>query len=168
MRLFRRQGYSATGLGQVLEESGAPKGSLYHYFPGGKEDLGAAAVQAASAVVSKTLTALAATASSSSDFLAEYCRLLAGWLEQSSYRDGCPIATTLLETVPESELITKVAKEGLDDWIRIVAEVYQRDGLDADASRREAITAIAAIEGALLLARVLKSTEPFSCIAGKR
>ncbi len=44
MSLFRRQGYASTGLNQILQESGAPKGSLYHYFPGGKEQLGLAAV----------------------------------------------------------------------------------------------------------------------------
>ena len=55
MRLFRRQGYASTGLNQILAESGAPKGSLYHYFPGGKEELAVAAVTLAGSMVKQLL-----------------------------------------------------------------------------------------------------------------
>ena len=59
MRLFRRQGYASTGLQQILAESRAPKGSLYYYFPNGKEQLGEAAVRLAGRLVGETLTELA-------------------------------------------------------------------------------------------------------------
>src|SRR5271165_4876433 len=56
--LFRKQGFAATGLNEILSRSGAPKGSLYHYFPGGKAELGEAAVRQAGATVTRTLSAL--------------------------------------------------------------------------------------------------------------
>jgi len=59
MRLFRKQGYASTGLQQILADSGAPKGSLYHYFPGGKESLGEAAVAMAGRLIGEMLTDLA-------------------------------------------------------------------------------------------------------------
>ena len=96
MRLFRRQGYASTGLQQILAESGAPKGSLYHYFPDGKEAIGEAAVRLAGAQMTELLSDLAARHRSPEAFLAGYARTLAGWMEESDFRSGCPIATTLL------------------------------------------------------------------------
>src|ERR1700759_4433398 len=94
--LFRRQGYAATGLAEILAASGAPKGSLYHYFPGGKAEIGAAAVRRAGERVTATLTHLASSSSGAGELLARYLVLLAGWMRMSGFRDGCPITTTLL------------------------------------------------------------------------
>ena len=105
-KLFRRQGCSATGLRDILAASGAARGSLYHHFPGGKEEIGAAAVTAAGGLVTETFVELAKVAHSPGDFLHRYTDLLVHWLEASKFRDGCPITTTLLETTPESAAIS--------------------------------------------------------------
>ncbi|MEM7436753.1 MAG: TetR/AcrR family transcriptional regulator [Myxococcota bacterium] len=160
IRLFREQGYAATGLNQILAASGAPKGSLYHYFPGGKEELGATAVALAGRVVTQTLKTLADRHQTTTEFVAAYTDLLSAWLEGSAYRSGCPIATTLLETVPESEAITKVGSQAFADWIEVVASVYERDGLSSTQAEERAEFTIAAVEGALLLSRVKGSTDP--------
>src|SRR5689334_21281371 len=86
MRLFRRQGYAATGLQQILAESGAPRGSLYHYFPDGKESIGAAAVELAGELVAETLRGLAARHRQPGAFIAAYCRLYAKWMAESGFR----------------------------------------------------------------------------------
>lgn len=156
--LFRRQGYAATGLAQILASSRAPKGSLYHYFPGGKEELGAAAVEAAGAFVAATLQRLADESVSFADFLSKYLHLLAGWLEESDFADGCPVATTLLECVPSSEAISAAGNRVLGQWIDIIASVLAREG-DPHPGRR-ARGVLAAAEGALLLARVQRSSTP--------
>ena len=100
MRLFRRQGYASTGLQQIVAESGAPKGSLYHYFPNGKEALGEAAVTLAGRLVREMLEGHAAKHADPVAFLRAYCRTMAGWMKESRFRSGCPVATTLLETAP--------------------------------------------------------------------
>src|SRR5262245_34793894 len=102
MRLFRRQGYASTGLSQIVAESGAPKGSLYHYFPSGKEALGESAIALAGGLMQETLAALAARHREPAAFLRAYCRTMARWMEESGFASGCPIATTLLETAPQS------------------------------------------------------------------
>ncbi|MEE4361568.1 MAG: helix-turn-helix domain-containing protein [Pseudomonadales bacterium] len=160
VKLFREQGYAATGLAEILAESGAPRGSLYHYFPGGKEALGAAAVRAAGAVVLRTLEDIAADVPDAGAFLRAYGERLAGWMAASQWRAGCPIATTLLETVPASEAITAAGNEVLDAWTGLIASVHERDGMAADAAARRAEAVIAAVEGALILARVRQSGEP--------
>jgi len=165
MRLFRRQGYASTGLQQILAESGAPRGSLYHYFPNGKEALGEAAVELAGERVGEMLRDLAERHARPRAFLRAYCRTMAGWMQEGGFRSGCPIATTLLETAPESPAITAAGQRALDGWVEIVAGVLARDGL----GRREALTraqlVVAAMEGALILARVRCSTRPILDVA---
>src|SRR5215468_5205258 len=79
MRLFRQQGYASTGLQQVLAESGAPKGSLYHYFPGGKEQLGAAAVKLAAQLMGAMLSDLVVRHRRPATFVKAYCDVMSKW-----------------------------------------------------------------------------------------
>lgn len=161
MRLFRQQGYASTGLQQILAESGAPKGSLYHYFPGGKEELGAAAVGLAARLMGEMLSELAAHHKRPAPFVKAYCAVMSRWMEESDFRSGCPIATTMLETTPHSPELTRVGNDAFDGWIAIIAPIFIADG----ASMAKAQTLISAMEGALLLARVRRSPRPIIDIA---
>lgn len=164
-RLFRRKGYAGTGLSEILSSSGAPRGSLYYYFPGGKEEIGAAAVDAAGDLVSETLRKLAADADSPVDFLHAYTELLTHWMAASGYRDGCPITTTLLEMAPESAAITEAGRSSLATWREIVANLLLRHGWPDDEADQTATAVIAGLEGALLMARVEGSARPIEAMA---
>lgn len=165
MRLFRRQGYALTGLQQIVAESGAPKGSLYHYFPAGKEALGEAAVTLAGGLVREMLEGHAAKHADPAAFLRAYCRTMAGWMEESDFRSGCPVATTLLETAPASPSITAAGAQAIDGWIDVIAGVLERAGAARREARTKAQLVVAAMEGALLLARVRRSTRPILDVA---
>jgi TetR/AcrR family transcriptional repressor of lmrAB and yxaGH operons len=160
VRLFRRQGYASTGLQQILLESGAPKGSLYHYFPAGKEAVGEAAVELAGRLVAETLEALAAEHADPGAFVEAWFSQYADWMAASDYGSGCPIATTLLETAPRSRPITAAGLLAVERWAGIVARVLARTGMPPDRARDHARRAIAALEGALILARIEQSREP--------
>ncbi len=160
VRLFRQQGYAATGLNQLVAESGAPKGSLYHYFPGGKAAIAAAAVEAASERVTQTLRDLAAQGLSPGDQLRRYGVLLAGWMSASGFRDGCPIATTLLETAPQEEPVRAAGDRALAAWRAAFAAPLAAEGLAPERAARLASLAVSALEGALLQARVRRSGDP--------
>lgn len=164
-KLFREQGYSATGLNEILKKSGAPKGSLYYYFPAGKEALGAAAVTLAGKVVSTTLLQLRSRSSNSAEFIEQYCTLLEGWMKTSNFKSGCPIATTLLETCPASEVIQKAGREVFENWVRIISDVFLDEGLGSEEARSRAVLIIAALEGGLILARASSSIEPINLVA---
>jgi TetR/AcrR family transcriptional regulator, lmrAB and yxaGH operons repressor len=165
MRLFRRQGYAGTGLQQILEESGAPKGSLYHFFPDGKEALAEAAVELAGNMIAEMLTAHAQRHSADPGrFVEAYGRTMAQWMEESDFQSGCPIATTLLETTPGSEPISRRGQAVLDVWVDIIAGVYRNAGLRKTQSENAAQSLIAAMEGALILARVRRSTAPIRAV----
>src|SRR6516225_2010682 len=165
MRLFRQQGYASTGLQQVLAESAAPKGSLYHYFPGGKEQLGAAAVKLAAQLMGEMLSDLAARHRRPATFVRAYCDVMSRWMEDSDFRSGCPIATTMLETAPQSPELTRVGVDALDHWIAIIAPVFRDAGLSKMEARSKAQNLIAMMEGALLLARMRQSSRPIKEIA---
>jgi TetR/AcrR family transcriptional repressor of lmrAB and yxaGH operons len=165
MRLFRRQGYASTGLQQIVAESGAPKGSLYHYFPSGKEALGESAVALAGRLMRETLCDLAARHSAPRAFLRAYCEVMAGWMEESGFRSGCPVATTLLETAPQSPAITAAGQRAIDGWIDVVAGVFAKAGMERREARSRAQLVIAAMEGALILSRIRLSTRPILDVA---
>ncbi len=161
MRLFRRQGYASSGLNQILDESGAPKGSLYHHFPGGKEALAEAAVDHAGELIAEMLeSARERHPADLAAFAGAYAATMAEWMAESGFRSGCPIATTLLETTPENAAIAAAGARALDRWVDIVGSVARQSGMQADAARRWAHMLICAMEGALIVARVRKSKVP--------
>ena len=159
-KLFRRRGYSGTGLRDILAASGAARGSLYHHFPGGKEEIGAAAVTSAGGLVTETFAELAKQAYDPADFLRRYVALLVQWLEASKFRDGCPITTTLLETTPESALIAAAGQAVFADWRRVMEGLLARHGWPDERVAPTATAIIAGLEGALMLARVQGSAQP--------
>lgn len=156
VELFRDRGYAHTGIADILERSGAPKGSLYHHFPGGKEQLGAEAVRSAGQVVTDTLSALAEKSSGGREFLGAYFDLLALWVEQSDFRAGCPIATILLEVAGDSSAIREAGAEALKTWATLINEAM------GSSDESFGSLAVSAVEGAFLQSRVLRSTEPMA------
>lgn len=168
MRLFREQGYASTGLQQILAESGAPKGSLYYYFPGGKEELGRAAIEHAGTRIAEMLSeAEARHPDDPAAFVTRYCKTMAGWMKESGFQSGCPVATTLLETAPQSPEMTAAGNRVFDSWIEIMARVFAADGSPRRSARRQAEQLLASMQGALLLARVRRSVRPILDIAAR-
>ncbi|HYE45386.1 MAG TPA: helix-turn-helix domain-containing protein [Caulobacter sp.] len=159
VRLFRRQGFAATGLAQIVEASGAPKGSLYHYFPAGKAAIGAAAIQAAGKKVATTIAALP-RGERPGDFQREYARLMAGWMRASGYRDGCPIAATVLEEAADDDAIAGAARAAFAAWRAVLADHLRAAGRDAGSADRLALLSVTAMEGALVLARAERADAP--------
>ena len=157
--LFRRQGYAGTGTNDILALSKAPRGSLYHYFPRGKQQIAAEAVRYAGGLVTQTLDALL-TQYGPASAIRRYGRLLAGWMQDSNFRDGCPISTTLLEISPESVEVTGAGLEAFTAWTDMIGQALRSAGVSAARARSLAAVAIAAIEGSLIMARVTQSPSP--------
>src|SRR5450631_318414 len=163
--LFRRNGYAATGINEIAEVSGAPKGSLYHYFPGGKDQIAEAAVRFAGAVVVTTLETLAQEHDTAAAMISAYCKLLAGWMAKSGWRDGCPNPTTLLEAAPRSAEMAAAGRDAFAGWSAVIARALVRDGCGKAEAGRLATLTVSSLEGALILARVEASARPIEEIA---
>jgi len=163
--LFRRNGFSGTGLNEIVTVSGAPKGSLYHYFPNGKDQIAEAAVRFAGALVTATFEKLYQESPSASALVRSYGRLLAGWMTQSGFRDGCPIATTLLEAVPASAAVTAAGCDVFESWSCVMRRALARDGFTKAEARKLSALTIASFEGALIMARVRRSDRAIADVA---
>lgn len=162
--LLRRRGYAATGLNEIVARSGAPKGSLYFHFPGGKEQLAAAAMTRSGELLGGAMAAVLASHDDVGAALASLVDALAAGLEASGYRDGCPIATVALETAGNSQELTAVAGLAFDSWLEVLSARLEASGLSGAAAERRALLVLSAIEGALLLARVRRDLSPLLAV----
>lgn len=158
--LFRQKGYSATGLNDIVDSSGAPKGSLYHYFPEGKASIAVAAVEEAGRRVAATVAQVARQTPSTGELLKEHARLLAGWMRKSGFRDGCPITTVLLELAPQNRAVTQAGREAYMARLTLLREKLIADGFPAARAERLAGLCVSALQGALIQARVERSGAP--------
>jgi AcrR family transcriptional regulator len=165
--LFRRNGYSGTGLNDIVDASGAPKGSLYHYFPGGKPAIAVAAVEEAGRRVCDTLTELAARTHSTGELLQAHAKLLSQWMAKSGFRDGCPMTTVLLELAPEHRAVSESGRKAYAERLRILTSKLIADGIDETRAERLATLCTSALQGALIEARVKRSGEPILIVAAE-
>ena len=158
--LLHRQGYTATGLNQILEESRAPKGSLYFHFPGGKEELMSLALERASESLTEMLERVLASAPSGEHALDAITAYFAGQLQSSAFAKGCPLATVALEQAAASDALHRVCAATYARWQAAIAARLERDGHPRDRAESLAGFFLATIEGALLLCRAHRSIDP--------
>jgi len=164
--LFRRQGYSATGVKQIVTAAQAPFGSLYHFFPGGKQQLGEDVIRWSGAMYGQLLPAVFDPAPEAVTAVGDFFAGAAEHLRETDYADACPIATVALEVSSTSEPLRQACADVFDGWISSGTERFVAAGLSENTARELAISMIAALEGAFVLARALRSTEPLD-VAGR-
>ncbi|WP_284742966.1 TetR/AcrR family transcriptional regulator [Amycolatopsis sp. RTGN1] len=163
--LFHSQGYHATGLTQLTTAGGAPKGSLYFHFPGGKEQLAAEAVRLSSERTGALLEAILRDAPDAVTAIDRAVEALAGFLTESDFQRGCPLATVALDAAAESEPIREACADGYSSWHEIFSNYLAEKQLSAERADELATVVLAAIEGGLLLARTRRDLAPLRAVA---
>jgi TetR/AcrR family transcriptional regulator, lmrAB and yxaGH operons repressor len=163
--LMEHQGYHATGLNQILTESGAPKGSLYYYFPGGKEELTVEAIERTSLAITKRLQESMDNCDPPAMALKAFLYSLAGYIEASNYGAGGPITAIAIEAASISERLRLACRDAYCSWQAVLEEKFIRSGFPAERAKRLATLVIAAIEGAIILCRSEKSVAPLHAVA---
>jgi AcrR family transcriptional regulator len=164
--LLRRQGYAATGVKQIVREARAPFGSIYHFFPGGKEQLGAAAIRRAGLGYEELIPAVFNPAPDLVSAVRDFFAGAAAVLEDSEYEDACPIATVALEVSGTSEAMREACADVFESWIAAGVPRFTAEGLDEETARELVVAMLAALEGAFVLARASRSTEALQ-VAGE-
>ena len=166
VELFRRQGYSGTGLKAILTAAQAPFGSLYHFFPGGKEELGVAALHAGGATYRELVEAVFADGIDVVIATANFFEGAAAVVEMTDFADACPIATVALEVASTNEPMRNAAAEVFESWLVVLRQRLTAAGITEPRARELAVELFCAIEGAFLLSRTTRSVEPIH-IAGR-
>lgn len=164
--LFRRQGYSGTGLKAILASSHAPYGSLYHFFPGGKEELGVAALRAAGVTYRELVEAFYGEGTDVVAATRAFFEGAAVVVEMTNFADACPIATVALEVASSSEPMRQAAAEAFESWLEVLEQRLVGARIPPTRARQVAVELFCAIEGAFLLSRTIRSAEPIT-IAGR-
>jgi AcrR family transcriptional regulator len=157
--LFARQGYSGTGVKEIVAAAHAPFGSIYHHFPGGKEQIGAETIRSSGAIYGLLIEAVIDPAPTLVLGLRDFFAGAAAHLRESDYADACPIATVALEVASTSEPLREATDQVFESWLAALGERLHAGGIAEQRSRELALQILSLLEGAFILARSSRSTE---------
>lgn len=163
--LFRRQGYVGTGVKQIVARAQAPFGSLYYFFPGGKEQLGAEVIRWSGQLYGQLIPAIFDAAPDVVTAVSNFFAGAAEHLRETDFADACPIATVALEVASSSEPLRQATAEVFESWITATSDRFAGAGIPSSTARELAISMLSLLEGAFILSRAARNTEPVE-IAG--
>lgn len=164
--LFRQKGYHATGLTEILDQAGVPKGSLYHHFPEGKADLARAAADWTADIVLRIIDDAFGPAVSYPDGATTFCHKLARLYDLTASADTCPISALLFDG-PESPAFRAHAEAVFARLIGAIAAHAQRLGMEEPAATTAAETLLITVEGGWTLARARQSSAILRSLPGR-
>lgn len=160
--LFRQRGYHATTFSDVVRESGAPRGSTYFHFPGGKQELAREAIVRAGDEIEEMVDEAARHADDPGSLVRALAQIMASRLKRSGYQSGCAIATMVLELAPRDEEFSADFDSVFTRWRAALVTRFEPLGIAPDRATVLAGLTISAFEGALVLSRAARSIEPFN------
>ncbi|MEU1667410.1 TetR/AcrR family transcriptional regulator [Streptomyces sparsogenes] len=166
-QLIRREGVAATGMREVAAHAGAPRGSLQHYFPGGKEQLVNEAVgwagRYAGNRVARFLSALPEP--TPSGLFAEMVRQWTDEYRTAGFAGGCPVAAATVDCAESTDSTREAAAAALGHWSGAVARALAGMGVPEDRATALATLMISTLEGAILIARAERSVRALTTAA---
>jgi AcrR family transcriptional regulator len=160
--LFRRHGYAATGLKQVTAEAEAPFGSLYHFWPGGKQQLADEVLRTGGEFFLALYRQFVEGAPDLVSAVREFFAGAGETLRTTGYADACPIATVAGEVASSDEVLRTATADVFELWLGAMTADLVEAGVPADRARSVSLSTLAILEGAFLLSRSLRSTEPMT------
>ena len=162
--LLRTQGFHATGVQQIIRESGIPKGSLYYHFPCGKEELAAEAIEKTADLFTRMLEEIAANETDPVEMVRVFCDFYIEELKRENFTLGCPIATITLEAAATSDRIHKACQAAFAKLNTPFVNQLEKSGVSPRQAADMATIALASMEGAMMLCKAERSTAPLALI----
>jgi TetR/AcrR family transcriptional regulator, lmrAB and yxaGH operons repressor len=163
--LLEAQGYHGTGLNQIVRESGTPKGSLYYYFPEGKEELSAEAIDRSGRMMEERIRAHLSGDGDAAPAVRALIETIASHVEASDFRCGGPLTTVALETATTNQRLNQACRQAYERIQHAFKEKLLSSGYSEEAAAQLALFINAAIEGGVILCRTQHSGEPLRRIA---
>jgi AcrR family transcriptional regulator len=168
-QLIRRQGVSGTGMREIVVDANAPRGSLQHYFPGGKEELIIEAVRWMGGVAVKRVRRhfLHLEPPTPSALLAAVVEDWRGDLAREGFTAGCPLVAAASDSAASSAAIREVLREMFDAWLEPLCIALVDLGVPAGRAPGLATVVISALEGAIIMCRVRCDLDPFDALVAE-
>ena len=153
-QLFQQRGYYAVGTAEILEQAQAPKGSMYHHFPEGKEQIAIEAVEKHRAELIARLTSLDGEGFTAAETLRLLAKEMASWLKKSEWLEGTMLVSTAVGSVPHLPKLHAAIKASFNEWREHISQLLMKEGWSKAQAFSLAQTIIAATDGAMIIARV--------------
>ena len=163
--LIRTHGVTATSFSEVLERSGAPRGSIYHHFPNGKEELAIDAIRWTEDWV--LAYQRRCPGNSPEEVLDWFVRLWREVVVGSKATEGCAIVGVAVDTRADDEELMAAVRDAFDSCIELLTDQYRAAGVPTERARSMAVTTVAGMEGAVILCRAERSVRPLEAVAGE-
>lgn len=163
--LMEKQGYHGTGLNEIIQTSGAPKGSLYYYFPDGKEQLASEAILQAGKTVSDRFRERTAAEPNAAQAIRDFLYMVAQRMEETNFYTGSTMTMIAMETVANSKRINQACQQGYTILIEAFRDKLLSGGMDATRAGDMAGMIIAAVEGGIILSRTYQDANHLRRIA---
>ncbi|MFJ9833620.1 TetR/AcrR family transcriptional regulator [Streptomyces sp. NPDC101169] len=164
--LFRRHGYSATGLKRIAAEADAPFGSIYHFFPGGKQQLAEDMIRTSGTEYGRMVLALLDSVPDPVESLERAFEAAADDLAAADYADACPIGTVALEVASSNEVLRVATAEVFEQWVGTATQWFGRWVAEPKTAQSLAYSMVMMLEGAFMLSRAARDPEPLR-VAGR-
>lgn len=157
--LFRRQGYTATGMKQIAADASAPFGSVYHFFPGGKEELGAEVIRTSGRLYMQIFVDVIAENPEVIPAIEAFFSGAGETLRETDYADACPIATVALEVASTNDVLRQATADVFEEWMVGATEYFAFAGIPRAPARELAFSMLSLLEGAFIFCRAMRNTE---------
>lgn len=163
--LLEKQGFHGTGLNEIVKESGAPKGSLYHYFPAGKEQITAEAVIQSGQITAERIRNGLAVSASAPKAIHDFIMLVAENVERSGFSTGGPLTAVAMETATQSERINRACRDAYGLLQAAFREKLLESGFTKVKAEELATFITASVEGGIILSRTYHTADPLRLVA---
>ncbi|MBW8732322.1 MAG: TetR/AcrR family transcriptional regulator [Terrabacter sp.] len=164
---LRRTGVAGTGLREVVVAAGAPRGSLQHYFPGGKDQIVGEALEWAGAWAAARVQAHVARMRRPTPGRL-FTAIVDDWATDLASRDferGCPVAAAVVDCADTNDVVRQAANSALETWQRPITEALVAMGRRPRRAQALSTLMLCALEGAIVLARAQRDTAPLRVVA---
>lgn len=165
--LLENQGFHGTGLNEIVRKSGTPKGSIYYYFPKGKEEIVAETVRFAGLRTAERIRSHLDTIEDPAEAVQSFLETIAYHIEESGFRSGGPLTIVASESATTHERINLACQEAYTELREAFAAKFCAAGIEAEKAKSLAWTVNAAIEGAIILSRTFHTGNPLREAAGQ-
>lgn len=164
IELLKTKGYRGVGLQEIIDKSGAPKGSLYFHFPGGKNEIVEAAIKKHNETIDTLLRMVFQSTPDITTAIRELFSLSIGDLESSDFTKGCPVATTTLDHPGEPDIVQESCAQCFSSLKDVIVDRLKTDGMEPVEAEKQATLIVSAFEGSIILSKAYRNTEPLNIV----